>query len=232
MKTAGLALALLLCAGCVGPVVGSARTQSSIKPVTGKPGEGEPGESARPDQPTSLRVPARIALAFVPEGNAGGGSSGGMSSWASGPLPEDFKARVLESLADAFRNEPFIGNIEVVPSFYLGGHTAPEIVASVRATFDVEAVALVTYDLQHFNRVNGWAMTYILVLPMLFVPGNELSSHLYLDTAVYWSNNGALLFRAAGSAENEKSFVPNYYDDNAQIPVSYTHLTLPTNREV
>src|SRR6185436_533433 len=113
-----------------------------------------------PDQPTSLPVPVRIALAFVPEGNAGGGSMGGMSSWASGPLPEAFKAQVLENLADAFRGEAFIGEIEVVPSFYLGGHTAPEIVASVRATFDVEAVALVTYDLQHFNRVNGWAMTY------------------------------------------------------------------------
>jgi rhombotail lipoprotein len=161
-------------------------------------------------------VPARIALAFVPEANARVTSSEGMASWATGPLPEAFKAKVLEHLADAFRKESFISGVEVVPSFYLDGRTAPEIVASVRATFDVEAVALVTYDLQHFHRINGWSLTYVALVPMMFVPGNELSSHLYLDTAVYWTN-GALLFRAAGSAGNEEAFALPYHDENAQF---------------
>jgi rhombotail lipoprotein len=216
MKIVGLSLALLLCAGCVGPTVGTARSMSSIHPVTGTGEDGQVFTGPRPVQPTSLPVPARIALAFVPEANAKG-SQAAMASWATGPLPETFKAKVLENLANAFRGESYVGNIECVPAFYLGGHTAPEFVASVRATFNVEAVALVTYDLQHFNRVNGWALTYIALVPALFVPGNELSSHLYLDTAVYWSENAALLFRAAGSASGDESFCPLYYDDNAQI---------------
>jgi len=212
-----LALCLLLCAGCAGPTISTARTMSSITPVTAAIEEGSSAStSPRPVQPTSLPVPARIALAFVPEVNARGTSSEGISSWATGPLPEAFKAKVLENLADAFRKESFIGPIEVVPSFYLGGRTAPEIVASVRATFDVEAVALVTYDLQHFNRINGWSLTYVALVTMMFVPGNELSSHLYLDTAVYWSN-GALLFRASGSAGNKEAFALPYYDDSAQV---------------
>src|SRR5262245_20179428 len=218
MKSSLLVLASLLCAGCAGPTISTARTHSSLTPLTG---ESEGGSSAstgpRPAQPASMPVPARIALAFVPEASARGTSAEGMSSWATGPLPEAFKAKVLENLADAFRKESFVGGIQVVPSFYLGGSTAPEIVASVRATFDVEAVALVTYDLQHFNRINGWSLTYIALITMMFVPGNELSSHLYLDTAVYWSNNGALLFRAAGSAEHDQSFALPYYDDNAQV---------------
>ena len=218
MRIAVLSLALLLCAACAGPTVGTARSMSAIKPVTGtSEGDEQRSNGPRPVQPASLPVPARIALAFVPEANAKGPQSAALASWATGPLPEAFKAKVLENLADAFRGESFVGDIEVVPSFYLGGHTAPEFVASVRATFDVEAVALVTYDLQHFNRVNGWALTYIALLPALFVPGNELSSHLFLDTAVYWSENGALLFRAAGSASRDKAFIPHYYDDNAQI---------------
>ncbi|HEX6813434.1 MAG TPA: hypothetical protein VF384_17580 [Planctomycetota bacterium] len=217
MKIVLLVLASLLCTCCVGPTVGSARSQSSIKPVTGQAEDGSHASSGpRPAQPTSMPVPARIALAFVPEANAQGTSAEGISSWATGPLPEAFKAKVLENLADAFRKESFVGRIDVVPSFYLGGRTAPEIVASVRATFDVEAVALVTYDLQHFNRVNGWSLTYIALVTMMFVPGNELSSELFLDTAVY-ASNGALLFRAAGSAANQGSFAPPYYDDNAQV---------------
>jgi rhombotail lipoprotein len=89
-------------------------------------------------------------------------------------------------------------------------------VASVRATFDVDVVALVSYDLQHFHRENGWAFLYLALLPMVVVPGSEVDSQLLLDTAVYWADNAALLFRAAGTSHGHDTFAMAYRDEHVQ----------------
>ena len=210
-----VAVMLLVAAGCEGPVVSSEHAHSRLVPPAVA---GDAAVDARPAQPQSLPVPARVALAFVPEGKSGapGASSDRPASWSSGPLPEAFKTQVLEVLAEAFRDKSVVAEVEVVPSFYLTGATAPDIVASVRATFDVDAVALVTYDLQHFQRVNGWACTYVLLVPYFFAPGNQIDSQLYLDAAVYWAQDGALLFRADGSAEGHARTAPPYLDEHVE----------------
>ncbi|MBM3986107.1 MAG: hypothetical protein FJ296_10555 [Planctomycetes bacterium] len=130
--------------------------------------------------------------------------------------PEAYKALVLEQMAGAFRGQPVVGDIEIVPSFHLSGASAPELVASVRATFDVDVVALVSYDLQHSHRENGWAFLYLALLPIVFAPGSEVDSQLLPDTAVYRADNAALLFRAAGTSTGHDSFALVYRDEHAQ----------------
>jgi rhombotail lipoprotein len=228
-----LTLALMLLAACAGPVHTVNHARSAAAPVT--PAAAAAGDDAgaeadpvaaqaseRPPQPTQLPVPVRVALAFAPESNAPRGPTPATlwgntaSSWSTGPLPEAFKALVLEQMAGAFRGQPVVGDIEIVPSFYLSGATAPELVASVRATFDVDVVALVSYDLQHFQRENGWAFLYLALLPMVVVPGSEVDSQLLLDTAVYWADNAALLFRAAGTSTGHDTFAMVYRDEHVQ----------------
>ena len=207
-------LLLLLCAACAGPVRSVDHLRSNIAPAAVIEGSAP----ARPPQPQSLPVPARVALAFVPEMGSGAGPASVTrpASWSDGPLPEAFKTQVLDELAEAFRGGDLVGDIEVIPSFYLSGATAEEIVAGMASTFDVDAVVLVTYDLQHFWRENGWAFTYLLLVPVLFVPGNEVDSQLLLDTAVYWSENGALLFRASSTVTGHGTFPPPYLDKTVQ----------------
>jgi rhombotail lipoprotein len=223
------ALALLLAAACAGPVHSVNHARSAAAPVVAQDGEDDGAGTVavaapveRPPQPAQLPVPVRVALAFAPESNAPRGvtpmsmwgNEGG--SWSTGPLPEAYKTLVLEQMAAAFRGQPVVGDIEIVPSFYLAGATATELVASVRSTFDVDVVALVSYDLQHFHRENGWALFYLALLPVVFVPGSEVDSQLLLDTAVYWAENGALLFRAAGTSHGHDSFAMAYRDEHVQ----------------
>ncbi len=224
---APLTFVLLLLAACAGPVhtVNHARSAAAPASATTPADEAAVAASApasRPAQPTQMPVPVRIALAFAPESGAPRGPtppnlfSEGTGSWSTGPLPEAFKAQVLEQMAAAFRGQSQVGDVEIVPSFYLSGATAPELVASVRATFDVDVVALVSYDLQHSHRENGWALFYLALLPIFVVPGSEVESQLLLDTAVYWADNAALLFRAAGTSSGHETFAIIDRDENVQ----------------
>lgn len=138
---------------------------------------------------TTLRPPIRVGIAFVP----GGGMRDG--------LPEADKLKLLERVKAAFAKYPFIGGIEVIPTTYLqpkGGFTNLEQVARM---FDVEVMALLSYDQVQFNDSNALSVLYWTIIGAYVIHGDQYDIQTLVDASVFDVQSRKLLFRAPGTSQ-------------------------------
>jgi rhombotail lipoprotein len=94
---------------------------------------------------TELHLPVRVGIAFVPGSNRGT------------TMSEQEKHQMLERVKAAFSSHAFIGKIEVIPSSYLRAGGGFENLDQVSRMFDVDVVALLSYDQVRFNDTNAAA---------------------------------------------------------------------------
>ncbi len=138
---------------------------------------------------TYLRPPVRVGVAFVP----GGG-------WGAG-LPESDKAKLLERVKASFAKYGFIGSIEVIPTQYLrpkGGFANLDQVARM---FNVEVVALLSYDQVQFNDTNALSVLYWTIIGAYIIHGDQYDIQTMVDAAVFDVRSHKLLFRAPGTSQ-------------------------------
>jgi rhombotail lipoprotein len=126
----------------------------------------------------------------------------------SGPrdgLPEADKLKLLERVKAAFAKYPFIGGIEVIPSTYLqprGGFANLEQVARM---FDVEVVALLSYDQVQFNDSNALSVLYWTIIGAYVIHGDQYDIQTLVDASVFDVQSHKLLFRAPGTSHMKGS---------------------------
>ena len=138
---------------------------------------------------TYLRPPVRLGVAFVP-------GSGPVSA-----LPETEKIKLLERVRASFSKHEFIGNIEVIPTSYLqpkGGFTNLEQVARM---FNVEVVALLSYDQVQFNDTNVLSVLYWTIVGAYIIHGDQYDIQTLVDASVFDVRTNKLLFRAPGTSQ-------------------------------
>lgn len=138
---------------------------------------------------TTLRPPVRVGVAFVP---GGGGAAG---------LPEADKQKLLERVKASFSRHDFIGQIEIIPSTYLlakGGFNNLEQVARM---FNVEVVALLSYDQVQFNDTNALSVLYWTIIGAYVIHGDQYDIQTLLDASIFDVRSKKLLFRAPGSSQ-------------------------------
>lgn len=138
---------------------------------------------------TRLRPPVRVGVAFVP----GSGAAAG--------LPETEKIKLLERVKASFSKHEFIGNIEVIPTGYLqpkGGFTNLEQVARM---FNVEVVALLSYDQVQFNDTNVLSVLYWTIVGAYIIHGDQYDVQTLVDASVFDVRTHKLLFRAPGTSQ-------------------------------
>lgn len=138
---------------------------------------------------TTLRLPVRVGIAFVP----GGG-------WGAG-LPETERLKLLERVKAAFSGHAYIGAIEVIPTPYLqakGGFTNLEQVARM---FNVEVVALLSYDQVRFNDSNALSVLYWTIIGAYIIHGDQYDVQTLVDASVFDVRSRKLLFRAPGTSQ-------------------------------
>ena len=138
---------------------------------------------------TTLRPPVRVGIAFVP----GGG-------WGAG-LPEAEKTKLLERVKAAFAQYRYIGGIEVIPTQYLrprGGFANLEQVARM---FNVEVVALLSYDQVQFNDSNALSVLYWTIVGAYVIHGDQYDIQTMVDASVFDVRSRKLLFRAPGTSQ-------------------------------
>lgn len=138
---------------------------------------------------TTLRPPVRVGVAFVP---GGGGAAG---------LPEADKQKLLERVKASFSKHDFIGQIEIIPSTYLlakGGFNNLEQVARM---FNVEVVALLSYDQVQFNDTNALSVLYWTIIGAYVIHGDQYDIQTLLDASIFDVRSKKLLFRAPGSSQ-------------------------------
>lgn len=137
---------------------------------------------------TTLRPPVRVGIAFVPgEGLAAG-------------LPEAERTRLLERVKAAFAKYDYIGTIEVIPTQYLRPKGGFDNLDQLGRMFNVEVVALVSYDQIQFNDTNALSFLYWTIIGAYIVHGDQYDIQTMVDAAVFDVSSRKLLFRAPGTS--------------------------------
>ncbi|MEM7433186.1 MAG: rhombotarget lipoprotein [Pseudomonadota bacterium] len=197
MKTRLIALIALvpLVAGCSSLILGSNPEQmrrgasSSLVDYLYPDGEVPP---KLVEKMPHLDLPLRVGIAFVP-------SNGYEDATAIQ------KQRVLDQVAEAFRDRPYVDAIEAIPDNYMRSAHGITGMRQVSALYDLDVIALVSYDQVSFTSENESALLYWTVVGTLFVKGNHNEVQTMVDTAVFDPATARLLFRAPGMYREEEN---------------------------
>lgn len=188
LKIALLLAAATLLSGCASWWLGGSggmRTGNSSSLVDFLYPDGQQ-PAALPDRLPYLALPLRVGIAFVP------GSDHNVA------LPASEQQLLLQRVADAFRDRPFVSDIEVIPQSYLRTARGLQGMQQVARLHNVDVMALVSYDQLALAGERDSAILYWTVVGALMVKGNVNEVQTMIDTAVFDVGTTRLLFRAPG----------------------------------
>ena len=112
-----------------------------------------------PEQMPYLELPIRVGIAFVPG-----------KSYQS--IPADEQELLLQRVASAFRDRPYVSAIEVIPDSYLRTVKGFQGMSQVASMFDVDVMALVSYDQLALSEERDSSILYWTIVGALVVKGN------------------------------------------------------------
>lgn len=137
-----------------------------------------------------LHVPLRIGLAFLPSQGAGGGA----------PLDAAQKQRLLERIRERFANRPFVSEIVVIPDYYLGTSRGFAGLDGVQRLYNVDLMALVSYDQVTHTDDNKLSLAYLTIIGAYILPGSNHETTTLVDLAVVDPATRSLVLRAGGTS--------------------------------
>ena len=185
-----LGIALVMIGGCA---TRSAHRSSSV--VQYLYPEGRP-QADMPQMPR-LTLPVKIGIAFVPDTTPSPWGLTGMN-----------KAELLSTVAAHFKQYDFVKSIEIISSAYLAPKGGFANLDQVRTMFDVDVIALVSYDQTQFTDEGVASITYWTVIGAYVIPGEKNDTHTMVDAAVYDIPSRKLLFRAPGVSHIKSKATP------------------------
>lgn len=146
----------------------------------------------KPELPV-LSLPVKVGLAFVPSKN-----------WHRDGLHGKDQVELLEKVKQSFLQYDYIDRIDIIPSTYLQGGEGFTTLEQVGRLYDIDVIALVSYDQVTQSLENNAALLYWTIVGMYVIPGNENSVQTFVDTAVFDIKSKKMLFRAPGINKLEK----------------------------
>jgi rhombotail lipoprotein len=155
----------------------------------------------KPEIPV-LKLPVKVGLAFVPSKN-----------WQRDGIHGKDQVELLEKVKKSFLKYDYIDRIEIIPSTYLNGGEGFSTLEQVGRLYDVDVMALVSYDQVTQSLENNAALLYWTIVGMYIIPGNENSIQTFVDTAVFDIKSKKMLFRAPGINKLEKRTTAVGIDD-------------------
>jgi rhombotail lipoprotein len=153
---------------------------------------------------TTLKLPLRVGIAFVPS-----------PAWGL-HVPESEQMRMLNKVKEAFSQHAFIGSIEIIPNTYLrpnGGFANLEQAARM---FNVDVMALLSYDQIQFNDSNALSVLYWTIIGAYLVHGDQYDIHTMLEATVFDVASRKLLFRAPGTSNVKGSAAMATFTERAR----------------
>lgn len=187
IKTLLIILASIAIAGCAAwrPHTGAKQAASMVDYLYPNAKE----SPAMTPSVVKLRPPVRVGIAFVPG-----------QGW-NGQLPEAARMRLLERVKASFSQHQYIGEIEIIPSQYMRAKGGFENLEQVARMFNVEVVALLSYDQVQFNDANALSVLYWTVIGAYVINGEQYDVQTMVDAAVFDVQSRKLLFRAPGTSQ-------------------------------
>jgi len=157
-----------------------------------------PAENSIP----SLQLPLRVGLAFLPQ-RPGAGTEG---------LEAARRDELLERIRKRFQSRKFVGEIVVVPDYYLSANQGPSGVrvfgsrgfdglAAVQRLYNFDVIALVSYDQVSYRDANSWSLGYITIVGAYVLKGTRHEVTTLMDLAVVDPASRSLILRAGGTDE-------------------------------
>lgn len=146
------------------------------------------------DQPTlkpstpELHLPLRVGIAFVP------------GDYYT-DLFENEHDNLLRRVKAAFASRPYISAIEVIPTTYLRAHGGFDNLQQAARMFNVEVVALLSYDQVQFSDSNRLSVFYWTIVGGYFINGSQYDVNTLVDASVFDVSSRQLLFRAPGTSQ-------------------------------
>lgn len=149
-----------------------------------------PNESSRTEHSAEIPVlslPVKVGLAFVPSKN-----------WSQNGINRSNQVELLEQVKKSFLAYDYIDKIEIIPSDYLQGGEGFTTLEQVSRLYDVDVMALVSYDQVTQSLEKKGALLYWTIVGMYLIPANDNSVQTFVDTAVFDVKSRKMLFRAPG----------------------------------
>ncbi|MEM6818892.1 MAG: rhombotarget lipoprotein [Pseudomonadota bacterium] len=137
-----------------------------------------------------LELPLKVGLAFVP--------SRGLSY--QGPSMAD-RTRLLEDVRQQFVGLDYVDEIRVIPETYLRGARGASGMQQVARAFDVDVMALISYDQITTTRANNQSLMYWTIVGAYIFEGTDHDTRTFVDLAVVDVKTQKLLLRAPGFDE-------------------------------
>lgn len=164
-----------------------------------------PDENSRSEHVAEIPVltlPVKVGIAFVPS-----------KHWAGERVSSTQQIALLDTVKNAFMQYEFINNIEIIPSDYLKGGEGFTTLEQVSRLYDVDVIALVSYDQVTQSMEKKAALLYWTIVGMYVIPANENSVQTFVDTAVFDVKSKKMLFRAPGISKLSESSTAIKIDD-------------------
>lgn len=157
-----------------------------------------------PDKPTipTLSLPLRVGVAWVPSYRDNGRES------TDTVLTEIQKTELLNQVVPHFQTYNFVRSVEIIPTPYLTPGGGFENLNQLRAMFDVDVIALISYDQVQMTHQDLLSLTYWTVVGSYVFEGERNDTHTMIDAAVYDIASRKMLFRAPGISRVKAGSTP------------------------
>jgi rhombotail lipoprotein len=143
----------------------------------------------RSDSIPELKLPLRVGLAFLPSQN--GSAVEGLEAARRGEL--------LERIRKRFSDRKFVSEIVIVPEYYLRDGRGFDGLAGVQRLYDIDLMALVSYDQVAYGEENKWSLGYLTIVGAYVLKGNRHDVTTLVDLAVVDPTTRSIVLRAGGS---------------------------------
>lgn len=197
-RTIAVLACMLLLTGCTSLFLRGAQRHehnaSSLVDFLYPQGTMPPSHNAVP----VLQLPLRVGIAFLPPGPN-----------SRNVLGEVHKQAMLERIRQRFVTRPFVGDITLIPDYYLTVQRGFKGLEAIQRLYDVDLVALVSYDQVAHQDDNEWSLGYLTIVGAYVIKGTRQDVSTLMDLAVVHPATGSLVLRAGGvdSRHNSSSLV-------------------------
>jgi rhombotail lipoprotein len=172
--------------GCVGWHNGSsAHSSSSLVEFLYPEDKAPPREDTIPE----LRVPLHVGLAFLPSRYGDPQTQ----------LHAVQREQLLETIKQRFTGKKFIAEITLIPDYYLARKGGFEGLAGVQRLYNVDVMALVSYDQVTHTGDNDLSLGYITIVGAYVLRGTRHDISTLVDLAVVDPASRSLILRAGGT---------------------------------
>jgi rhombotail lipoprotein len=160
------------------------RNSSSLVSFLYPDGKLPPPQDATPE----LHLPLRIGLAFLPSQSPG-----------DSDLDDPHKEQILERIRARFADRKFVGEIVVIPDYYLKSDRGFEGLQGVQRLYNIDLMALVSYDQVTHRDDTNWSLSYLTIVGAFVIPATNHDVVTMMDLAVVDPATRSLVLRAGGT---------------------------------